>query len=126
MAAKKPAKTETENKTDARGVALIGDDLTFGEAEVPAVVRRATRVNPYTEAVAGLAANLDDDGKSKRALTATLSTAAAKASKRLLSQAGRENGVTVRSTIDENADGTALLTFWTVPAVKRPRKNKDA
>lgn len=124
MAAKKPVKTETE--TEARGVALIGDDLTFGEAEVPAVVRRSTRVNPYSKAVSDLADNVDEDGKSKRALTATLSIAAAKASKRLLSQAGRENGVTVRSTIDENKDGTALLTFWTVPAVKRPRKNKDA
>lgn len=93
----------------------------FGDAEVPAVVRKSTAVNPLSEVCAALAATLDaEKGRTPGAKVVTAADEKqVKQIKRWLALAGPDNNVTFRSTVDGNK-----VTFWAVSRITQNRKPK--
>lgn len=104
--------------------------FSFEDVEVPTVNRTSTKApNPFS----GKVGQLKESGKAS-AFIVPGATSVAKDEKgqytdealrvviRQLNDAGAENGVTVRKTV-ENVDGNVKLTFWTKERETRTRKN---
>lgn len=102
-----PAKAATETAPAA---------LTFEDAAVPDTTR-AAKPNPYAEVVGSIKG-------SDTAKAVTLPSAAVPANVRLMQQAGKAHGVTVRNRQDDAGNGSVKVTFWTVARITRPRKDK--
>lgn len=99
-------------------------DLTFETVDVPEQTR-VRKENPFAELVAGMVA----DGKA-RAFTMPRANdddeKAVNSAVQMIQAAGREQGVTVRKTIQtDTKKHTAHITVWTVPQIKRERKSAD-
>lgn len=99
-------------------------NLSVADESVPETTRR-TKENPFGAVVASLAATMTDEGRSETAKLVTVPADVVPKVKRHLSLAGSDNGVSVRSIVDETDDGQAKITFWTVTRIVRERKNKD-
>lgn len=97
----------TKTKAESTGA------ITFSETERPEIRRggRPKTPNPYLPVAERLAQN--------RSLTlgATVPTDAVKNTLRLIRQAGAEQGVTIRSNVEEREDGTATISLWAVDRI---------
>lgn len=114
--------------------------ITFTDAPVPTVTR-TSEPNPFMPLAEVLAGNVRFVANGEAEPTAKkfeipLPTDSAEAQdatiakvKRQLSLAGREVGITIRSTVEtggSKAKPVAIFTAWGTPAVKRPRKSAEA
>lgn len=99
-------------------------DLTFNTVDVPEQTR-IRKENPFTPVVAEMVA----DGKAREFSLPRKNDDDEKAiasAVQQFQQAGREQGVTVRKTVKTDTKaGTATITVWTVPQIKRERKPAD-
>lgn len=98
-------------------------ELQFEDFNGIPVVQRERQPNPFAEKVAEIAATVGVDGKSAKGSTAILPTGQLSKLTRLLHQAGRDAGVTIRKTVETRSDDTTLVKFWATTRVVRPRKN---
>lgn len=101
-------------------------ELKFNTAEVPEqLFSKPKAENPFTEAVQALAASVDDDGRSTVASTVVVPSDEVTKRVQQIRDAGSAAGVTARKKLDEQEDGTTVITFWTTKRIVRPRKPKD-
>lgn len=104
--------------------------FSFADVDVPAT-SRAVEPNPFTDVVKSLADSMAD-GKSATAKQITVTKTADKTLKQVtgkvernLQDAAEAANVTVRKTVAVDGD-SAVITFWTVTRIVKPRKAKDA
>lgn len=113
----------------AKAPAQTGSPFSFEDAPVPAT-SRTVEPNPFTEVVNSLAESMTD-GKSAGAKRITVSKSKDKTLKQVLGKvernlqdAAQAANVTVRKIVDENGGDSAVVTFWTVTRIEKPRKAK--
>lgn len=97
-------------------------ELQFEDFNGIPVVQRERQPNPFAEKVAEIAATVGADGKSTKGSIAVLPAGQLSKLSRLLHQAGRDAGVTIRKTVETQSDDTTLVKFWATTRVVRPRK----
>lgn len=105
----------------------VTPSYTFEDAPVPEKLRETNTVNPFTDAVKGLAESMGDADRSPKALTFVVPIDQAKTVARQLITAGSAAGVTVRQKPVPTGDGKSVkVTFFTVKKITRKPKDETA
>jgi hypothetical protein len=106
----------------AKNVTLDLTALSFVDEDVPAITR-TSKENPLSALVAPLAvAFLADPDIAQKAKGFDVPSENVESVLRLLGNAGRENGVTIRKSV-HYGDTNAHISFWLAPIQHRPRAN---
>lgn len=107
-------------KPGSKNIAPV-TSFSFVDETVP-VITRDKAANPFAEVVAAMADAFRATG-SQAAKGFDVPNENVEQSLRLLSAAGRDNGVTIRKTQKDAAKpGVTHVTFWPVPLQHRARK----
>lgn len=90
-------------------------------AAVPAQVT-VKAPNPYTDLVASLAKELDENGASVHARDITVPSVEVGQHVRLVQSAAADAGFTARKVVGPDVKGKTTFTAWLVRRIERPRK----